>query len=179
MARNKSAQKIQPKFNFLEELFLSVSRERNTQDNRIKFNIIKPDDKQQTICLLIKPDKKGTIPIKEGLIPDRMVFYIDEKNCICTIIELKNTKDEKQLEHGIDQIVSLKDKLKGDIENHLPMNLKVHVQGILLASIASLPTTINSKLKKLKNNTVIRHIPYKNNQIDLFPYVSTKISLTR
>ena len=177
MAKNKSPQNTQLKFNFLEELFLSISRERNTQDNRIKFNIIKPDDKQQTICLLLKLDKKGTIPITEGLIPDRMVFYVDQNICICTIIELKNTRDEKQLNHGIEQIISLKDKLKDDIEEHLPMNLKVHVQGILLASIASLPTTLNSKLKKLKSNTVIRHIPYKNKQINLFPYISTKVSL--
>ena len=108
-------------FSFLENLLvfrtlpiLSVPAE-----SGVKFSISRQEG-ESGICLLIHIDKQR-FPIFEADVPrpDYLALYFHGSGCICTIIEMKS-KDNKKLEHGLEQIKSLADRLKAEFKKHLP-----------------------------------------------------------
>lgn len=108
--------------------------------------------------------------VRDGIKPDYMVLYVDDKVCVCTIIEMKG-RDEDDLEHGIDQIKRLRDILREQLREHLPNRLRTTIkfQGILLS-----PPNANVPLPKIKkeesNGLVILALQY-HQKAELFNYI--------
>lgn len=158
-------------FNFLENLliFCAVKERCAPPESGVKFGI---SGKPQTLCILFHIDRE-TAPLipDEGVPrPDYLAFYVGKDSCICTIIEMKG-KDQGRLEHGIEQIKMLRDRLKQEIRSHLP-HFNVYFQGILLCPPgANIP---NPKLEKEKSQGFIIVPLQYNYKFELFPYVSKR-----
>lgn len=106
-----------------------------------------------------------------------MTFYADSGGCICTIIEMKG-RTQQGFEHGIEQIKSFRNKLRVEIESHLPNKFKnrIKFQGILLSPV-------NSDIPRRKieredaNGFTILPIPF-DHKAELFAYVSKLNKIT-
>jgi hypothetical protein len=157
-------------FNFLENLFLSCAvPERSGKENGIKFHI-SPHAKEKAICLLFKTDQP-TKSLVRGFKPDYMTLYIEKNNCICTLIEMKDTQDNRHLRHGIKQLIAFKNKLQEEINHYLPDTWQVHFQGILLTPPLS-DYPIHPIRKEAKENGFIIVVLQYHKMFELLNYVS-------
>jgi hypothetical protein len=131
--------------------------------------------KEEAICLLFEIDRKRDplIPFEEGPRPDFVVFYASGDTYLCTIVEMKG-KDKKKLEHGIDQIIHVRDKLKEQLQHYFPKLLpKIKFQGILLTPTGS--SVPNEKIEKIRQqqNFIIVVLQW-DHKAELFNYISKK-----
>lgn len=125
-------------FNFLENLLIFCPmKERSVpKESGVHFRITfsEPDS---SVCLLFKIDRKEDPLVRENVArPDYLTFFASDNLCLCTLIEMKGKND---LERGIEQVVSLKDILRREFQQHLPNRLvaKMRLQGILLCPFNS------------------------------------------
>jgi hypothetical protein len=177
--KNKSKASSKDKFsdfNFLEKLlvFCALKEKSVPKESGVHFRIA---SKKDTLCVLFEIDSKSEllkIPANSPR-PDYMAFYFSKKTCLCTIIEMKG-KSEKRLEHGIEQIKWLRDKLKTEITNHLPSYFKIKFQGILLTPYNS-QIPLKEIQKEKANGLIILPLQY-DHKAELFPYVSKENNLT-
>ncbi len=80
------------------------------------------------------------------------------------------SKDNKKLEHGLEQIKSLADKLKIEFKEHLPHGFELKVQGILLCQInAQVP---GPKIQKMAKEGLTIFPAQCNDRAELYPYIS-------
>ncbi len=106
--------------------------------------------------------------------PDYLAIYLHGKGCLCTIIEMKS-KDNKKLEHGLDQIKSLADRLKTEFAKHLPPRFRLDIQGILLChNNAQVP---NLMIQKMAQGGLTIFPALCDNRAELYPYISRKNKL--
>ena len=77
-------------------------------ESGVKFSISRQRG-EPGIYLLIHIDNQR-FPVFEADVPrpDYLALYFHGSGCLCTIIEMKS-KDNKKLEHGLEQIKSLAD----------------------------------------------------------------------
>lgn len=122
-------------FNFIENLlaFCTHKSRKVPAEDGIHFQI-DPAIQKKGLCLLFHIDREGKDTlIAKGPRPDYLVFFASPTECICTIIEMKG-REEKACEHAIEQISSLRERLKNELHAHLPQRLaqRIRYQGILL-----------------------------------------------
>jgi hypothetical protein len=141
-------------------------------ESGVEFRINSPTS-DEIICVLFEIDRKENDPlIKEGLRPDYMSLHVSSEACICTIIELKG-RAEDNLEHGVNQILRLRDILREEFTKHLPTKLKkkIKFQGIILS-----PPNSNIPLPRIKREEkkgfVILPLQY-HHKAELYRYIST------
>lgn len=158
-------------FNLIENLLVfCVMKERSVpKESGVHFRITVEVGKA-AVCILFQIDRRSDPLIKgSGPRPDYMVLYAEKGTCICTIIEMKGTQ-EKNLEHGIDQIKNLRDGLREEFKKHICTKLKVKFQGILL-------TPFNSQVPAMKlakeaaAGLVILPLQY-HHKAELYGYIS-------
>ncbi len=180
--KNKSAQKIGKcinwnVFNFLENLIhcCAMTSRNVPKESGVHFQI-SSQVKDEAICILFHIDRQDDPLISDKDIkPDYLCIYLSPSECIFTIIELKGT-EKKNLAHGIDQIVSLKNKLKDEIKTFLPSKFKPRFQGILL-------TPFNSDIPRKKiaetnrNGFPILPVQY-NHKAELYDYITKLNGIT-
>jgi hypothetical protein len=163
-------------FNFLEKLlvFCAMKEKSVPKENGVHFRVA---SKKDALCILFEIDSKSEL-LKIGKNfprPDYLVFYFSKNTCLCTIIEMKG-KSEKRLEHGIEQIKWLRDKLKTEIQSHLPSYFKIKFQGILLTPYNS-QVPLKDIQKEKSNGLVILPLQY-DHKAELFPFISKENKLT-
>jgi hypothetical protein len=114
-------------FNFLENLLIfCVMKERNVPKEsgvhfRITFN-----ERDSSVCLLFKTDRKADPLVRESVArPDYLAFFARDNLCLCTLIEMKGKND---LVRGVEQVVSLKNILRREFQDHLPNRLRAKIQ---------------------------------------------------
>jgi len=167
-------------FNFLENLIIfCISEDRCVpKESGICFSIT-PIEEDNGICLLFHIDREKDPLIKEqnSPRPDYLVFYVNPKICICTIIEMKG-RTEKELSRGIKQIKALQDKLRLEISNHLPNKFReiIKFQGVLLCPFLSQPPN-NEIYREANNNKFIVYPLLYNQKAELFKYISKELSI--
>lgn len=164
-------------FNFIENLLIHcILNEREVPpESGVKFRIGK-EDKDGEICLIFHIDReKNPLIVDEIPRPDYLIFYVKGNLCIFTIVEMKG-KAEKNQKHGIEQITTFRDKLKKEIEKHLPSKFKFKIQGILLSPYNSdIPRKVI--MEEEKRGFVIFPIQYSN-KAELFGCISKINKLT-
>ncbi len=169
-------------FNFLENLLVFCARQKREapKESGVHFRI-SLDSRQDSICILFEIDRRKDPLIKPNTVkrPDYMSLYINPNSCIFTIIEMKGT-NKNSLEHGIEQILSFRDRLKQEIFQHLPKKFqdkfKVKFQGILLTPYnVSIPQL--KIAKEAKNGFIILPLQYSA-KAELYPYVSKENKIT-
>jgi hypothetical protein len=163
-------------FNFLENLLVFRTLEELSvpAESRVKFSISRQEG-EPGICLLIHIDHEKFPIFEEGVPrPDYLAIYLHGDGCICTIIEMKS-KENKNLEHGLDQIKSLADRLKTEFAEHLPPRFRLVIQGILLCrNNAQVP---NPKILKMAQDGLTIFPALCDNRAELYPYVSREHKL--
>lgn len=126
-------------YNFLENMLLFCITENLSvpEEGSIRFHLNRIDQ-QTSFCLLFHFDRSPDPLVREEgqPRPDYVAFYFEKDQVICTIIEMKGTK-EHNLKHGVQQILKGHEILKKEISTHLPRKLKIIYQGILLAPLNS------------------------------------------
>lgn len=168
---NKSGNINTTLFNFLENLlvFRTLDDLSVPAESGVKFSLSRQQG-EAGICLLIHIDNQR-FPVFEADVPrpDYLAVYLHGKGCLCTIIEMKS-RDNKKLEHGLEQIKSLADRLKVEFKEHLPRGFELKVQGILLCQInAQVP---NPKIQKMAKDGLIIFPAQCNDRAELYPYIS-------
>ncbi|WP_437631004.1 hypothetical protein [Sorangium sp. So ce854] len=157
-------------FHFLENLlvFCAMGTRSVPPESGVQFQI-SSKIKSDGICLLFKVDRKhDPLMPAAGVKPDYLAIHVTSERCLCTIIEMKG-RDAKNLEHGIDQIKALRDRLQEEAREHLPTACKIKFQGILLAPHnAQLP--LPRLAKEAKAGLTILPIRYTH-KAELYPYV--------
>ncbi len=173
---NKDGSIDTSQFNFLENLLVFRTLEKLSvpAESGVKFSLSRQEG-EAGICLLIHIDNQR-FPIFEADVPrpDYLALYLHGEGCICTIIEMKS-RDNKKLEHGLEQIKSLADRLKAEFAEHLPPRFRLVVQGILLCQInAQVP---GPKIQRMaKDGLTIFPAPC-NDHAELYPYISRRNKL--
>lgn len=158
-------------FSFLENLlvFRTLKKLSVPAESGVKFSISRQEG-EAGICLLIHIDHQRYPVLEDGVPrPDYLALYFYGDGCICTIIEMKS-KDNKKLEHGLDQIKSLADRLKAEFKEHLPRGFDLKVQGILLCQInAQVP---GPKIERMAREGLTIFPAQCNDRAELYPYIS-------
>lgn len=157
-------------FHFLENLlvFCAMGTRSVPPESGVQFQI-SSKIKSDGICLLFRVDRRhDPLMPAAGLKPDYLTVHVTSERCLCTIIEMKG-RDEKNLEHGVDQIKALRDRLHDEVREHLPTACKIKFQGILLAPHnAQLP--LPRLAKEARAGLTILPIRYTH-KAELYPYV--------
>ncbi|WP_437671083.1 hypothetical protein [Sorangium sp. So ce131] len=165
------------RFNFLENLlvFCGLATRSVPPESGVQFQISSVV-KKDGICLLFAIDRKrDPLMPAAGIKPDYLAIHVTSERCLCTIIEMKG-RDQKNLEHGIDQIRALRDMLHKEAAERLPATCKIKFQGILLAPHnAQLP--LPRLQKEAKAGFTILPIRYTH-KAELSPYVRKLNALT-
>jgi hypothetical protein len=163
-------------FNFFENLlvFCATPSRSVPPESGVEFHI-SSKVKDEGVCVLFKIDRRRDPLIRGRAIkPDYMAFYASRNGCICTIIEMKG-RERKNLEHGIEQIKELRDRLRTEISEHLPGACKgrIKFQGILL-----MPFNADVPRIKIQNEAQagfhILPLQY-DHKAELYRYVRTEV----
>lgn len=163
-------------FNLIENLLVfCVVKERSVpKESGVHFRI-SVDTNREAICILFKVDRSSDPLIKgEMARPDYMILYAEKSKCICTIVEMKGT-NEKNLEHGIEQIKVLRDILREEFKANISTKFKVKFQGVLLTPFNS-QVPVQKIAKEASNGLVILPLQY-HHKAELFGYVSKENKL--
>lgn len=108
-------------FNSLENLlvFCVQSSRSAPQESGVHFHI-SSRIKEDGVSLLLKIDRQPDSLIRQGSVrPDYLFMHITSKSWIFTIIEMKG-RDEKKLEHGIEQIKKGREWIARWLDDNLP-----------------------------------------------------------
>lgn len=164
-------------YNFLENLLIFCAmKERSVPKEsgvhfRITFN-----ERDASLCLLFKIDRKADPLVREKVArPDYLAFFARDNLCLCTLIELKGKND---LVRGVEQVVSLKNILRREFQDHLPNRLraKIQFQAILVCPFNS--QVPNRQILK-EASAGLRILPIQCNQkAELSDYVSKMNTLS-
>lgn len=175
--KNKEDKLDWHKFNFLENLLVfCVLPEKNVpKESGVHFRIT-PRSCKNTLCLLFKIDRGKDSLFEDGEIkPDYLALFVKDNFWLFTIIEMKGTT-EKGSKHGIEQIKALRDKLRTELRENFPNNLKIKFQAIIL-SPPNTQTPDKLIAQESKRGFVIKPLQHPN-KAELFDYVSQEIKLT-
>lgn len=137
------------RFNFLENLliFCVQPKRRAPAESGVQFGI-RSTVLSDGICLLFKVDRQPDPLMPEaGRKPDYLVVHVSkQQGCLCTIVEMKG-KDLHKAEHAIEQIKTLWERLRREVNEHVPGPWRKHVryQGLILT-----PHGVQAPLRKLE-----------------------------
>ena len=160
-------------FNFLENLlvFCPMKQLSVPAESGVQFGISRQTS-EDTLCILFQIDRipDALVTDKSKPRPDYLVLYKTKQACIFTIIEMKG-KTENGLEHGIEQMLYLRNRLREEFTAHCPLGLRATFQGILLC-----PQNAQVPLKQIaeegRRGFVVSPLLY-HHKAELFPYIST------
>jgi hypothetical protein len=160
------------KFHFLENLLIFCAMQDYSvpAESGVCFRISR-EPKDDVICILFQIDRQSDPLIREVGTPrpDYLALYMDSHMCLFTIIEMKG-REAKGPKHGVDQILSLKNELSRQFQEHFPLGQKAKFQGILLCPYnADIPRELIKK--EADQGFTILPLLYSN-KAELFPYVS-------
>jgi hypothetical protein len=175
--KNKEDKLDWHKFNFLENLLVfCVLPEKNVpKESGVHFRIT-PRTCADSLCLLFKIDRgKDSLFADDEIKPDYMALFVKDNFWLFTIIEMKGTT-EKGSKHGIEQIKSLRDRLRTELQNNFSGNLKLKFQAIIL-SPPNTQTPDKLIVQESKSGFVIKPLQHPN-KAELFDYISQEIKLT-
>lgn len=173
LAENKQDKLDWTTFNFLENLlvFCPMKQLSVPAESGVQFGISR-EARENRLCILFKIDRGSKDPLvrEAGQIkPDYLVLYKTEQHCIFTIIEMKG-RTENGLEHGIEQMLYLRDRLKEEFTAHCPLGSRTRFQGILLC-----PQNAQVPRKQIeaerRRGFVVSALQY-HHKAELFPYIS-------
>jgi hypothetical protein len=162
---------------FLEKLVLRVLPTRQVpEESGVRF-AVSSKAKEDGICLVFHvDDPEAPIFDADSLRPDYLVVHASKNGCVLTIVEMKGT-EQKNLEHGVEQIRVMYRRLREEMQKCLPGSSKrAHIQGVLL-----MPYNAQLPWKKIESadKEGIRIFPLQyGDQAELYRYVSTRISRT-
>lgn len=164
-------------FNFLENLlvFCPMKQLSVPAESGVQFGISR-EAREDRLCILFQIDRipDALVTDKSKPRPDYLVFYKTSRDCIFTIIEMKG-RTENGLEHGIEQMLYLRDRLREEFVAHCPLGLSANFQGILLC-----PQNAQVPLKQIEEERrrgfVVSTLQY-HHKAELFPYISTVHSM--
>jgi len=164
-------------FNFLENLLIFCAMKERTvpKESGVHFRITL-NERDSSLCLLFKIDRKGDPLVRESVArPDYLAFFASGDLCLCTLIEMKGKND---LVRGVEQVVSLKNILRREFQDHLPNRLraKIQFQAILVCPFNS--QVPNRQILK-EASSGLRILPILCNQkAELSGYVSRITTLS-
>ena len=172
-AENKPDKLDWKTFNFLENLlvFCPMKQLSVPAESGVQFGISR-EARDDMLCILFQIDRipDALVTDKSKPRPDYLVLYKTSNACIFTIIEMKG-RTENGLEHGIEQMIYLRNRLREEFTAHFPMGLSATFQGILLC-----PQNAQVPLKQIETEArkgfVVSPLLY-HHKAELFPYVST------
>lgn len=178
-AENKPDKLDWKAFNFLENLFIFCPMKHRSvpPESGVQFGISK-EPLDEALCILFKIDRGSKDPLftsASQVKPDYLVLYKTSRTCLFTIIEMKG-RTEGGLEHGIEQIIALRDRLKRELSEHFPLSLNAVFQGILLCPYNAQPPA-KRIITESKKGFVILPLLY-GSKAELFPYVSKPNAIT-
>ncbi len=173
LAENKPDKLDWTTFNFLENLlvFCPMKQLSVPAESGVQFGISR-EARADRLCILFQIDRipDALVTDKSKPRPDYLVFYKTSRDCIFTIIEMKG-RTENGLEHGIEQMLYLRDRLREEFTAHFPFGLSATFQGILLC-----PQNAQVPLKQIeaerRRGFVVSPLLY-HHKAELFPYIST------
>jgi hypothetical protein len=161
------------RFNFLENLmvFCALPSRRVPAESGVQFQV-SSRAKERSVCLVFEIDRRSDpLMDRAGPKPDYMVLHAAREQCICTIVEMKG-REEKNVEHAVEQIKALYRRLREEIHAHLPGAClrAIKIQGILLT-----PYNAQIPLQKLKKEAAagLTIVPLQYHRTaEIYPYVS-------
>ncbi|MFS8066027.1 MAG: hypothetical protein ACMG6S_06620 [Byssovorax sp.] len=166
-------------FNSLENLlvFCIQSGRSAPQESGVHFHI-SSRIKEDGISLLFKVDRQRDSLIRQDSVrPDYLFMHLTSRSWIFTIIEMKG-RDEKKLEHGMDQIKKGREWIAKWLDDNLPGAAKKSIvyQGILLTpSNAQIPPM---KMLRRSADSGLTILPLQyHHKAELYRYVRKKIDL--
>lgn len=174
----RRAREAAERLTFLEKLVLRALPTRQVPaESGVRF-AISSKAKDDGLCLLFRVDDPDVPIVEGGPRPDYLVVHVSRKVsdtvCTLTIVEMKGT-EEKNIEHGIEQIRAMHRRLRQEIAACLPGSCRrVHIQGVLL-----MPHNAHINWKKIddarKEGLQILPLQY-HHQAELYPYISKPVS---
>lgn len=159
---------------FLEKLVLrALSTRQVPAESGVRF-AVSSKAKEDGICLLFQVDDPDVPIVEGGPRPDYLVAHVTREGCLLTIIEMKGT-EQKNVEHGIEQIREMYRRLRREMGSCLPGSFRrARIQGILLT-----PYNAHINHKKIeearKEGVEILPLQY-HHQAELYPYISKPVS---
>ncbi|MFO0586610.1 MAG: hypothetical protein U0441_03695 [Polyangiaceae bacterium] len=159
---------------FLEKLVLRVLSTRQVPaESGVRF-AISSKASGDGICLLFKVDDPDVPIVEDGPRPDYLAAHVTGEQCLFTIIEMKGT-EQKNVEHGIEQIRAMYRRLRREMASCLPGSWRrARIQGLLLT-----PYNAHINHRKIeearKEGVEILPLQY-HHQAELYPYISKPVS---
>jgi hypothetical protein len=159
---------------FLEKLVLRALPARQVPaESGVQF-AISSKAQNDGICLIFHVDDTDVPIVEQGPRPDYLVVHVSRKGCLMTIVEMKG-REEKAIDHGIEQIRALHQRLRREMASCLPGACRrARIQGVLL-----LPPKSHINRKKIeeasKAGIEILALQY-HHQFELYPYISADVS---
>lgn len=159
---------------FLEKLVLRALPTRQVPaESGVQF-AISSKAREDGICLVFKVDDADVPIVEDGPRPDYLVVHVSRERCLLTIVEMKG-REEKNIEHGIEQIRAMYRLLRQEMASCLPGSVRrARIQGVLL-----MPQNAHVNWKKIaeasKEGIEILPLQY-HHQAELYAYVSKPVS---
>ncbi len=160
--------------NFLEKLVLRALPTRQVPaESGVQF-AISSKAREDGICLVFKVDDPDIPIVADGPRPDYLVVHASRERCLLTIVEMKG-REEKNIEHGIEQIRAMYRLLRREMASCLPGSFRrAKIQGVLL-----MPQNAHVNWKRIaeasKEGVEILPLQY-HHQAELYAYVSKPVS---
>lgn len=161
---------------FLEKLVLRALASRQVPaESGVRF-AISSKAKEDGICLLFKVDDPDAPILEDGPRPDYLAVHVTGEQCLLTIIEMKGT-EEKNVEHGIEQIRAMYRRLRQEMGSSLPGSWRrARIQGLLLTPYNA---HVNHKRIEEARKEGVEILPLQyHHQAELYPYISKPVSRT-
>jgi hypothetical protein len=174
--RSKREQEAAERLSFLEKLVLRALHTRQVPaESGVRF-AVSSKAKDDGICLVFLIDDPAAPIVEDGPRPDYLVVHVSQAGCLMTIVEMKGS-EQKNLEHGIEQIRAMYRRLREELGTCLPGSWRrARIQGVLL-----MPENAQLNRKKIEEARAegIEILPLGyHHQAELYPYVSKPISRT-
>jgi hypothetical protein len=173
------AQELAEGLTVLERLALRALPGRQVPaESGVQF-AISSQAKDDGICLVLLVDDRESpiFPDAEGPRPDYLVLHISRHGCVLTIVEMKG-REEKGIEHGVEQIRAFYRRLRKEMAACLPGSWRrAHILAVLL-----MPENAQINRKKINDarSEGIEIYPLAfHHQAELYPYISQRLSLTQ
>ncbi|MEZ4294004.1 MAG: hypothetical protein R3B70_03435 [Polyangiaceae bacterium] len=170
------AREAAEQWTFLEKLIRrALPTRRVPAESGVQFGI-SAKAREDGICLVFRVDDPDLPIVEQGPRPDYLVVLASEKGCVMTIVEMKG-REEKNIEHGIEQILAMYRRLRQEMSRCLPGSWRrIKMQGILL-----MPQNAHINRKKIEDasNEGLEILPLQyHHQAELYPYISNTVSRT-
>lgn len=176
-ARRSSRQReVAEGLTFLEKLVLRALPARQVPaESGVQF-AIGSRARDDGICLIFRIDDAEVPIVAEGPRPDYLVVHASRAGVVMTIVEMKG-REEKNIEHGIEQIRAMYRRLRREMAACLPGSWRrARIQAVLL-----MPQNAHVNRKRIeearKEGIEILPLQY-HHQAELYPYISKPVSRT-